>query len=299
MAEPSNRRSSSTLLCAFIALVFLATMSYPATCHPTDERLEIDLELELAEVEMPVSTQNLTELNVLGWVEMSRKPPGETIIVELAATPLGQYSVGMSVNPDKLAFFYTGTRYFNLTIWMQEDTAPGKEYLVDVVASADSMIAYDDDTFHLKITTVPDLWGKAAMLEQPPGIGPGGTTTGKVQITNTGTRYAEYRMEVLSDTDSIVEAAGFNIRPVMVPNWVEKVSFDIEVADTAVPGQYSVTMALLVVQDDGSTTTVDSFDVSITVLEPDEARAVPFLALVVASLIVIALVVAIILRRKA
>jgi len=270
-----------------------------AEATPSDELLEIDLTLEAAEVEMTVSTQELTELNVLGWVVMSKKPPGETIAVNLEVMPQGQYNIAAGAYPNALYFFYTGKQYFNLTIRLREDTPPGKEYLLDVDATAESKIAYDGDTFHLKIVTIPDLWGDAQMLEHPADAEPGGTTRGTVQVVNTGTRYCSYRMSVFQDPNAVVESVRFNARVEMKPNWVEQVPFDLTIAESTLPGEYNIVMALLVVHDDGSTAIVDQFNVHVTVDEAEEVTTFPYVAVSVVAVMVAGLAIAIMLRRKA
>jgi len=259
--------------------------------------VDIKVWLDTDYVEMPVSTQDFTEMSIQGWVEMLDKPPGETVEVELSVRISGQYNIGAQPLPNILFFFYEETRYFNLSLRFQEDTPPGFEYLVGVDAMAESLIGSDLDTFHLTVETVPELSGEALMLEQPPDARPGEVTTGVVQVTNTGTLYAEYRMSISQDPTAAVESVKFNLEVEITPNWVEKVPFDVKVSKVASPGEHSVTMVLEVIHDDGSTAIVDTFNVFVSVKAPEDEISLPYTTFAVIAILVIVLVIAFLLRR--
>ena len=298
MDDDNWAMGSRVILIAILVLTALP-LSPCSDASPSDERVEICIELETSNVEMPVSTQEYTERNVQGWVEMVRKPPGETIEVELSVRFQGQYKLGAAPYPPALYFFYEGVQYFNLSIRFQEDTPPGFEYLIDVDAIAESLIGSDLDTFHLTVVTVPELHGEAEMLEHPPDARPGDVTTGIVQVTNTGTQYAEYKMSIFQDPSAVVESVVFNLEVEMTPNWVERVPFDIMVSAFALPGEYYIMMTLEVIHDDGSTAIVDTFNVHITVKEEKGETTLPYTAITVVAVLVVVFVIAILLRRKA
>jgi hypothetical protein len=252
------------IVCTVVMLGVVPTVS----SYPADERLDIDLDMERSEVDMPVSTHRYTEVNVQGWVDVIDKPPGENIAVELLVIKPGQDFIGATAYPDFLYFTYTGRRYFNLSLRLQEDTPPGKEYLVSVDANADAKIGYDNDAFHLTVRTVPDLAGKALLIEPPAKVRPGGTTTGTVRVTNDGTRYAEYRLSVRDDPSGCIEDVHFNMEIEMTPNWVEDAPFDVIVSDSTPAGVHKVALDLLVIHDDGSSENVDHFEFEIQVVKP-------------------------------
>ncbi|MCJ2540477.1 MAG: hypothetical protein LN414_04320 [Candidatus Thermoplasmatota archaeon] len=260
--------------------------------------MDVEVTLETAYVEMPVSTQDFTEIQIQGWVEMLNKPPGETVEVELSVSNLGQYNIGVFTQPNIFYFFYEETRYFNLSLRFQEDTPPGFEYLVDVDAMADSLIGSDLDTFHLTVNTVPELSGEASMLEQPPDARPGEVTTGVVQVTNLGTKYAEYRMSISQDPTAAVESVKFNLEVEMTPHWVEKVPFDVAIAESTPPGSYEIILNLLVLHEDGSTAIVDTFTVEVQVVEPEETYNWGATFMIAVIFVSIVAVIALAIRRR-
>jgi len=231
---------------------------------------------------------------------MIKKPPGETITVELLVSKPGQDFIGGGAYPDTLYFFYTGRQFFNLTLRLQEDTPPGKTYLVDVDAKAVSKIGYDNDVCHLTVQSVPDLAGKAMMVEPPPSSAPGEITSGIVGVTNSGTMYAEYLLSVSEDLGKIVEDVYFTMEIEMTPNWVENAPFDLVISDSARPGDHHVVLNLLVVQDSGATTIVDRFEFEVTVVEVEEDTFEWGSAMVIVLIfVVIAAIVFIAIRRRA
>jgi hypothetical protein len=273
-------------------------MAIPSvSTSPNDERVEIDLDLDYSEVEMPVSTQEMTELNIQGWVDMTKKPPGELLTVDLSVTTQGQYVISAGAYPDILYFFYTGRQFFNLTLRLGEDTAPGKEYLVDVFAETESAIGFDNDIFHLKVTTVPDLGGTSLLIEPPKQVRPGGTTEGVVRVTNTGTRYAEYRLSIRDDKRHVVENLRFLMEVEMTPNWVEDAPFRFEVSKDAQPGKHHVELNLLVVQDSGATTIVDDFEFDVEVEAEEEEFNWSSLMVPVLAISTLAVVIGLVVRR--
>ena len=298
MGDDNWAMGSRAILIAILVLTALP-LSPGSSASPSDERVDVDIELETSYIEMAVSTQEFTERDVQGWVEMLKKPPGETIEVKLSVSHQGQYVLGTYVAPPSLFFFYEGVQYFNLSIRFQEDSPPGFEYLVGVDAAAESLVGSDLDTFHLTVVTVPQLHGEAEMLEHPPDARPGDITTGVVQVTNTGTKYALYRMSISQDPSAVVGSVVFNLEVEMTPNWVEKVPFDIMVSNSALPGEYYIVMTLEVIHDDGSMAIVDTFNVHITVMEEKGETTLPYMAITVVAVLVIVFVIAILLRRKA
>jgi hypothetical protein len=269
------------------------------SADPADELLEVDVELETDYLEMPVSTQEFSEVFLQGWVVISQKPPGERIPVEITIASTGQYNIGATPLPNILYFDVQETQYFNLSIRFQEDAPPGFQYLVDVDARAESRIANDVDTFHLTVFTVPELDGHASMLQQPDPTEPGSSTTGLVQVTNSGTKYAMYDVSISKDPDSVVDTIDFNIEVEMTPNWVEKVPFDIQTAGSARPGDHTVTLALNVVNDDGTRTQVDTFEVTISIKEPEDERTLPYTIIMAVAVLISVFIIAFLVRRKA
>lgn len=286
----------------FVPILLIVLMLMPvfpgSSASPNDDRVDVEIELEMSYIEMAVSTQDYTERTVQGWVEMVKKPPGENLEVHLSVKQHGQYVLGTYVAPPSLFFFYVGTQYFNVSIRFQEDTPPGFEYLVDVDAEVESHLGGDLDTFHLTVVTVPELDGEASMFVQPKGAMPGDSTEGIVDITNTGTMYAQYQISISLDENGVIETAGFDNKLEMTPNWVEKVPFDIKISESASPGEYDIVMTLEVVHDDGSTAIVDTFDVHIEVMKETSDTALPYTAIMVVSVLILVFVIAILLRRR-
>jgi hypothetical protein len=287
-------------------LLFIATILLLATLlpigiaeTPLDERVEIDLYLAVSNLEMPVGTQDVTTAMVQGWVVMSKKPPGESVPVEFLVTPQDHYVSG-TANPSVLAFHREGTLYFNLSILMIEDTPPGVGHRIDVNARANSKIGTDGDAAVLIVTGIAQFDGQAEMKKQPKKVRPGGTAKGVVQVTNTGTQYCEYYLELMVDQGAVVESVEFDIKVELTPNWVEKAPFSIDVPDAHLPGQYSTTIGLMARLQDGSTFRVDTFEVFIEVTEPeDEGGAGPWLVAIVVVFALVAVFVAVAVRRKA
>ena len=136
------------------------------------------------------------------------------------------------------------------------------------------------------------------MLEQPPDARPGEVTTGVVQVTNTGTKYAEYRMSISQDPNAVVESIKFNLEVEITPNWVEKVPFDVTIVESTPPGSYEFTLNLLVLHEDGSTAIVDTFTVEVQVVEPEETYNWGATIMIAVIFVSIVSVVALAIRRR-
>lgn len=281
-----------------LALNLSPTLMPAASSNPTDDRVDIELELEKASIVMPVSTQHITMVELQGWVDIIKKPPGETVRVDISTASPGQYKAGGKVSPESLYFFLETRLFFNLSITMNEDATPGFEYLLDIIGIATSKLGSDTDVFHLTIETVPELDGEALLREHPDSVAPGGSTAGVVQVTNLGTIYALFRLSVEDDPKDIIDSVDFRIEVELIPNWVEVVHFDINVARSAPVGEHTVTIGLNVVLDDGSNLLVDTYDVTFFVREKDGDTADTYGLLIVIGIIVASVVAALLLRRK-
>lgn len=283
-----------------LGLLSSALLAPVVSSSPYDERLEIDMEMELTDIIMPVSTQHISEVLVPGWVDVLDKPPAERVTVEVVVEMQGQFVINAAAYPGTQYFTYTGRQYFNLSLRLAEDTPPGREYLMDVIANAEGKVGFDSDVVHMTVTTVPELAGDAEVFEAPGEVPPGGVANGLIEVRNTGTRYAEYRLTVADDPGEVVEELRFTIEVEMTPNWVEKTPFVLKVDRDARPGTHRIEVQLMVVNDDGGTTNVDRFVIDLVVVEDEEPTFDWYTATVIVLVLVsIVAVIAFILRRKA
>jgi hypothetical protein len=256
--------------------------------------------MEATDVVMPVSTQHISELLVPGWVDVRDKPPAERVTVEMVVEMQGQFVINAAAYPGTHYFTNPGRQYFNLSLRLAEDTPPGREYLMDVIANAEGAVGFDTDVVHMTVTTVPELAGDAEVFEAPKEVPPGGVASGVVEVRNTGTRYAEYRLAVADDPGEVVEEVRFTMEVEMTPNWVERAPFVLMVDRDARPGTHRIEVQLLVVNDDGGTTNVDRFVIDLVVDEDEEGTFDWYTATVIVLVLVsIAAIIALLLRRKA
>lgn len=274
--------------------------SHPQTSQvfrSDDEWVEIDCSLEVNVLDMPSSTEQPTEGVVQGWVVMSKKPPGETIQVQLEVVAQDSY-VWACATPNSLIFHREGTQYFNLSIWLEEDAAPGIEHRIDINAMARSKIGSDGDAAVIIVKGIAEYAAEAEMIEQPGAARPGGSVNGIVQIWNQGTMWSTYLPSLITNPEGVVETVEFDIEVEVSPNLMKKVPFEIEVAKDAKEGMHQVTLGLVAVLQDGSTAIMDTFNVTIEVHPSSNESAIPFAAILLVAMLV-AVPAAISVSRKA
>jgi hypothetical protein len=264
--------------------------------EPDDEWVEIECSLEVNSLEMPTYSEHPSEGTVEGWVEMTKKPPGETVEVLLEVIAMDPGVWGAPA-PSSLFFHQVGTKLFNLTIWLEDYEAPGIDHRIEVHARADSLLGSDGDAAGIEVRGIPKYEAEVEMIEPPGEARPGGSLTGTLQIWNRGTMWSTYVPTMVSNPEGVVDTIEFTIDAEVQANIIKKVPFEIKVAEDAEAGTYQVTIGILAVLQDDSTAIMDTLNVTIKVKASDEASPPYSFILLVAFLV--AAPVAISLRRKA
>jgi uncharacterized membrane protein len=231
-----------------------------------------------------------------GTVTIIEKNPAETVLVELYIW--GDSWTYALPDPGSFIFHQLGTQSFNLTVFLKEDAPPGDIYQVSIRAYASSTLDSGDDIRLLSVIPTWSLASEATLMEEPKDVSPGGAATGIVEILNTGSRYADYFLVVAEDPDGVVALVELHQPVELAPNLLEKARFDIEVDPSASPGEHRVVIGLMTRLDAEETQSLDTFEVVISVVEPEDVTG-PGILLMGVLVVVGLMAVAILLRRKA
>jgi hypothetical protein len=204
-----------------------------------------------------------------------------------------------SVDPASFVFQEIGTEYFNLTVWVKEDTPEGNPLHMSVGAHASSRT--DADDFRVDLNVYPKhkvISGETTLVEDPGRVEAGGSTTGTVEIFNEGTRPTTYSLVLMNDPDKVVKSIRFFDDPEMGQNYLKKVDFEVRVKADASIGTHSVQVGLQTYGDSGDPLIVDTFSFDLQVTEPEETFRWGAAVMIVVALVSISGAVAFAIRRR-
>ena len=193
-----------TILCSLtLAILLLGTFLAVSVPCTAESWISVDLELEQYSIEIMASPNEDTSGIIAGSVTLSDKVPGESVSVQFAI--FGAPELYMITEPGSFIFTDLGTEYFNVTIFLKEDTPPGGDYKMTIGVTASSRTS--SATADRQVTVYPtwDVMAEATILKGPPAVEPGGTTTGKVEVRNTGSRYVECDLAIQAGPDGVVK----------------------------------------------------------------------------------------------
>ncbi len=287
---------------AAIASVFLlfAMPIYPIApstqATPADEWVEISLEMSTYHLNVVMEPNEDSSATVEGWVNLLKKRPGEVVSVTLTID--GDSNLWGFPDPASFVFQEMGTKYFNLTVTVREDTPESPPLHLTVGAHASSRTA--SDVFQVEMVVYPlhvILRGEAELVDPPGEVEPGGYTTGLVEIFNEGSRPTTYSLVLLADPDGVVDEVGFFEDPELGNNYLKKREFQVVARSGAEVGSHFVEIGLMAYQDPQDTVVVDTFSFQLKVVEP-EARFSWGSALVVGVAVLGLVAVAVVLWRR-
>ena len=264
---------------------------------PTDEWVEISLEMDTYHVNVEMEPNEDSSAVVEGWVNLLRKRPGEVVSVTLSVDT--DPSTWGFPDPSSFVFQELGTRYFNLTVTVREDTPESPPLHMSLGAQASSRTA--SDTFHVDLTVHPVhqvIKGEGELVDPPGEVEPGGYTTGTVELFNEGSRPTTYSLMLMEDPDGVVEKVHFFEDPELGNNYLKKKDFEVVATSDAEPGSHFVKVGLRAYQDPKEPVLVDTFTFQLQVVEPEgglDGGTVLVTFIVIAALLVAS---AYVLRRK-
>ncbi len=234
---------------------------------------------------------------VEGWVNLLKKRPGEVVSVTLTID--GDSNLWGFPDPASFVFQELGTKYFNLSVTVREDTPESPPLHLTVGAQASSRTA--SDVFQVEMVVYPlhvILRGEAELVDPPGEVEPGGYTTGLVEIFNEGSRPTTYSLVLLADPDGVVDEVGFFEDPELGNNYLKKKEFQVVATSDAEVGSHFVEIGLIAYQDPQDTVVVDTFSFQLQVIERDEGfnwTIALFLVIVVLGIVAVAVFV---MRRR-
>ena len=245
-------------------------------------------------IEMLVSTEEDTKDVILGWVNVDNMKPGETVSVQLYAN--GYHDLYATPDPVWFTFERDGRRYFNLTVVLKEDAPITEEFEVVVSAEGKTYLTSALSYVELVVKPIFQLSATAKVASKPVEAAPGGTTKGRLLVTNTGSIYGQYNLQMVSDPDGVVEEVAFTRESDLTPGFYEDFEFRIEIAEDAEPGIHRVTIALWANTQYVVSGHMDTFTVEVHVTERSGGVSGTLLVSVIAIIAIIG-VAAFLLRR--
>jgi len=274
-----------------IGLAFLVPLMHVQTVTlaiPQDEWMAITLEMSTYRLDIPIDPDADSSETIEGWVTLVDKRPGETVNVQMY---LNSDSLLYGImNPAAMSFSELGTKYFNLTVYVKEDTGEVGPLKMAVSAFASSLVGNAEAHVELNVYPVAkSMSGTVDLSTNPGNVEPGGTSSGSVVIHNEGSRPAYYDLMVTSDTGEVVKEVRFKEDASLGPGWVRERDFEVEVKKGASPGVYTVGVGLTTVDDTGHPLVLDTFTFDLKVVEGEEESAtgpIVFTVLVVVVAIV-------------
>ena len=288
--DTGNRTILPSLTLTVLLLGTLLAVSVPCTADPWTN---IGLDLDEYSIEIPASPNEDTSGIIAGSVTLSSKVPGESVSVQFAI--FGAPELYMITEPGSIIFTDLGTEYFNVTIFLKEDTPPGGDYKMTIVVTASSRTSSATDERQVTVYPTWFVMAEATILKEPPAVEPGGSTTGMVEVRNTGSRYVECELVLQGDPDGVVKEVALLSSLGVTPNIWDKAEFRLDIAPNAPAGVHTVLLALVTQMDDGTVLTLDMVTIEVEVEETAGFDPVGPIIVLVATLIAIA---ALILRRR-
>ena len=282
-----------------LALLLLSCVpmgGYETTVSAAPIEIQVVLELSTYSLEISASPNRDTSRTMTGTVSITEKNPGETIVVTLYLYD-DTWTYGVP-DPGSFIFQQRGTQSFNLTVYLVEDAPPGGVYQMSISAQAESQLDAAADSRVLTIIPTWELAAETTLVEEPGPSAPGGTTSGLVEIKNSGSMYAEYFLVVAEDPDGVVEAVDFRQSVELAPNWIKKFKFDLELSDTATLGEHRVVLGLMTQADEDETLSLDTFSFIVEVVRSEEGTSSSIVIVSVLCFLGL-MVLALLLRRKA
>jgi hypothetical protein len=262
-----------------------------------DEWVEITLELSTYHLNVQMEPNEDGEATVEGWVNLIKKRPGE--VVSVAMTVDADQLLWGTCDPSSVVFQELGTKYFNVSVWVREDTPGGNPLHMSIGAQASSRTA--SDTFRVELNVLPvheTIVGEADLTRPPGRVGPGGSSTGEIEIFNEGTRPTIYSLVLMEDPDDVVKSVAFFADPELGNNYIEKREFQVVVRSDAEVGSHFVKVGLLAYQDPQETIIVDTITFQLQVVEPDTTFDWGSATVIIIVLVTIAAVVTIVIRKR-
>ena len=288
-----KRTILSSLTLTVLLLGTLLTASVPCTA---DQWIIVSLELDQYSIEIMASPNEDTCGTIAGSVTLSSKLPGESVSVQFHIA--GAVELYALTEPGSFIFTDLGTEYFNVTIFLKEDTPPGGDYRTTIGVTASSRTG--SGTADQQVTVYPTWYVKAeaTVLKEPPAVEPGGSTTGTVEVRNTGSRYVECDLVVQGDPDGVVKEVALLSSIDVTPNLWDKAEFRIDVEPNAPVGVHTVLLGVVTQMDDGTVLILDVVTIELEVEERAGFDPVGPIIILVGGLIILG-VLAFSFRRKA
>lgn len=283
--------SSRTLTVLILGALLAA--SVPCTAEPP--RIIIGLDLEQYSIEIMASPNEDTSGVIAGSVTISSKVPGESVSVQFTYISNGE----LYALPDPGSFIFTdlGTEYFNITIFLKEDTPPGGDYRITIVVTASSRNSSTTDNRQITVYPTWEVMAEATILKEPPAVEQGGTTTGEVEVRNTGSRYVVCDLVVQGDPGGVVKEVALLSSISVTPNLWDKAEFRIDVEPNAPVGVHTVLLGVVTQMDDGTVLILDVVTIELEVEERAGFDPVGPIIILVGGLVILG-VLALSLRRK-
>lgn len=292
--DKGERTILSSLTLTVLLLGTLLTASVPCTAEPP--RITVGLDLEQYSIEIMSSPTKDTSGVIAGSVTISSKVPGESVSVQFSYYGAGE----LYALPEPGSFIFTdlGTQYFNVTIFLKEDTPPGGDYRITIGVTASSRNSAS--TCDQQVTVYPtwEVMAEATVLKAPPAVEPGGTTVGKVEVRNTGSRYVVCDLILQGDPDGVVKEVALLSSIGVTPNIWDKAEFSIEVGPNAPVGVHTVVLGVVTQMDDGTVLLLDVVTIEVEIEEATGFDPVGPIIVLVGGLVILG-VAAYLFRRKA
>ena len=296
MAITVDTGKRTILFSLTLTVLLLGTLLAASVPCNADPRIIIGLELEQYSIEIMSSPNEDTSGTIAGSVTLSSKMPGEGVSVQFSY--IGAPELYALPEPGSMIFTELGTEYFNITIFLKEDTPLGGDYRISIVVTASSRTTSAEDTRQVTVYPAWDVMAEATILKAPPAVGPGGTTTGKVEVRNTGSRYVMCDLVLQGDPDRVVKEVTLLSSLGVPPNIWDKAEFDIVIEADAPVGMHTVALGLVTQMDDGTVLILDVITIEVEVEEKEGFDPLGPIIVLVGGLVILG-VLALSLRRKA
>jgi hypothetical protein len=259
----------------------------------------VAIDLEVYHIEMVVSTEHDTSQVVPGWVDVTNLRVGETLSVQLLCRlSSGFNDLYAAPDPSHMIFERNGRQYFNLTATMLEDAPITDDYQLILSAEAKTYIDYANSFVELKITPNGEISATADVASRPSEASPGGTATGELLVTNTGSIYGEYSLLIVDDPGSVVDEIAFTRGAELTPGFYEEFEFRVEVTEDASPGTHEVSVQLWASTQYDTGGPMDTFTMEVRVADPSGGVSGTLIISVIVILAVLGAA-AFLVRRKA
>ncbi len=224
-----------------VLLVLGPLLSIPTRSTPTSN-FGVGVHLDEYSIEMLVSTEKDQQYKILGWVDVSNMRPGETVAVTIEAS--GYNDIYGTPDPNYLRYERDGRQYFNLTVTLKEDAPIHEDFEIVVSAEGRTYLDYEISYVELTVTPTFQFTATANVIDVPGETEQGGEAKGVLRVTNTGSIYGEYSLELASGPDSVVNEVRFTRPSDLTPGFHDDFPFVLELAEDAPTGKHRVTIEL-------------------------------------------------------